>query len=248
MDNRATRRRADHESGFVLHTHPYKETSLIVEAFSRRYGRVALLARGARRPRSAMRGVLLSFHPLRLSWSASGELGTLIAVEWAAGLRSLEGLGLMCGFYLNELLLRLLPREDPHEGLFDAYAGSLVRLSAGSPHAAVLRAFERRMLAELGYAPVLERDAATGMAIEPERRYAYEPDRGPVAVTGREGRPGAGSDVVVSGRTLLDLARDEYERAETRDEARALLRALIAHRLGGQTLHTRTVLMELQEL
>lgn len=195
-----------------------------------------------------MRGVLLSFHPLRLSWSASGELGTLIAVEWAAGLRSLEGLGLMCGFYLNELLLRLLPREDPHEGLFDAYTGSLVRLSAGSPHAAVLRAFERRMLAELGYAPVLERDAATGMAIEPERRYAYEPDRGPVAVTGREGRPGAGSDVVVSGRTLLDLARDEYERAETRDEARALLRALIAHRLGGQTLHTRTVLMELQEL
>ena len=195
-----------------------------------------------------MRGVLLSFHPLRLSWSASGELGTLIAVEWAAGLRSLEGLGLMCGFYLNELMLRLLPREDPHEGLFDAYAGSLVRLSAGSPHAAVLRAFERRMLAELGYAPVLERDAETGLAIEAERRYAYEPDRGPVAVTGREGRPGAGTEVVVSGRTLLDLARDEYERAETREEARALLRALIAHRLGGQTLHTRTVLMELQEL
>lgn len=195
-----------------------------------------------------MRGVLLAFHPLRLSWSASGELGTLVAAEWAAGLRSLEGLGLMCGFYLNELLLRLLPREDPHEGLFDAYAGSLARLSARAPHSAVLRTFERRMLAELGYAPVLERDAATGLAIEPERRYAYEPDRGPVAMTGREGRPGAGSEVVVSGRTLLDLARDEYERAETREEARALLRALIAHRLGGQTLHTRTVLMELQEL
>ncbi|MFZ1908842.1 MAG: DNA repair protein RecO [Burkholderiales bacterium] len=248
MDSRATRRRADHEPAFVLHTHPYKETSLLVEVFSRRFGRVALLARGARRPRSAVRGVLLSFHPLRLSWTASGELGTLVAAEWAAGLRSLEGLGLMCGFYLNELLLRLLPREDPHEDLFDAYAGSLARLSARAPHAAVLRGFERRMLGELGYAPVLERDAATGLAIEPERRYAYEPDRGPVAVTGREGRPGAGADVVVSGRTLLDLARDEYERAETRDEARALLRALIAHRLGGQTLHTRTVLMELQQL
>ena len=248
MDNRVARRRADHEAGFVLHTHPYKETSLIVEAFTRRFGRVALLARGARRPRSAMRGVLLAFHPLRLNWSASGELGTLVAVEWAAGLRSLEGLALMCGFYLNELLLRLLPREDPHEELFDVYASSLARLSARAPHAAVLRGFERRMLAELGYAPLLERDAATGRAIEPERRYAYEPDRGPVAVTGREGRPGAGIDVVVSGRTLLDLARDEYERAETRDEARALLRALIAHRLGGQTLHTRTVLMELQEL
>ena len=248
MDNRAARRRAEHEAGFVLHTHPYKETSLIVEAFTRRFGRVALLARGARRPRSAMRGLLLAFHPLRLSWSASGELGTLISAEWAAGLRSLEGLGLMCGFYLNELLLRLLPREDPHEDLYDCYANSLARLSAREPHAPVLRAFERRMLKELGYAPVLEHEAATGEAIEPERRYVYEPDRGPVAMNGAEGRRGPGADVLVSGRTLLDLARDDYARAETRDEARALLRALIAYRLAGQTLHTRTVLMELQEL
>lgn len=247
MDNRATRRRVDHEGGFVLHTYPYKETSLIVEAFTRRYGRVALLARGARRPRSAMRGVLLAFHPLRLSWSSSGELGTLAAAEWADGLRALEGLGLMCGFYLNELLLKLLPREDPHEDLYDVYAGSLARLSARAPHAAVLRSFERRMLSELGYALVLERDAASGLAIEPEQRYAYVPDRGPVAVNGREGHPGA-TEVVVSGRTLLELARDEYERGETREEARALLRALIAHRLGGQSLHTRAVLMELQEL
>jgi DNA repair protein RecO (recombination protein O) len=248
MDNRGTRRKADHEAGFVLHTYPYKETSLIVEAFTRRYGRVALLARGARRPRSAMRGLLLAFHPLRLSWSASAELGTLVAAEWAAGLRSLEGIGLMCGFYLNELLLRLLPREDPHEDLYDAYAGSLARLSARAPHAAVLRGFERKMLAELGYAPMLERDAVTGLAIEPERRYAYEPDRGPVIVAGGERRPGTAAEIVVSGRTLLDMARDEYERAETREEARTLLRALIAYRLGNQTLHTRAVLMELQEL
>jgi DNA repair protein RecO (recombination protein O) len=248
MDSRAARRRADHEAGFVLHTYPYKETSLIVETFTRRFGRVALLARGARRPRSAMRGVLLAFHPLRLSWSASGELGTLISVEWAAGRRSLEGLGLMCGFYLNELLLRLLPREDPHEELYDAYSGSLARLSAREPHAPVLRGFERRMLKELGYAPMLEREAVTGEAVEPERRYIYEPDRGPVATNGQEGRRSPGAEVLVSGRTLLDVAHDDYGRAETRDEARALLRALIAHRLGGQTLHTRTVLMELQEL
>lgn len=248
MDSRSARRRADHEAGFVLHTHAYKETSLIVEAFSRRFGRVALLARGARRPRSAMRGLLLAFHPLRLSWSAAGELGTLTGVEWAAGLRSLGGLGLMCGFYLNELLLRLLPREDPHEELYDCYANSLARLSAGASHAPVLREFERRMLKELGYAPVLEREAVNGEPIEPERRYVYEPDRGPVEMNGREGRRGPGADVQVSGRTLLDVARDDYARAETRDEARALLRALIAHRLGGQTLHTRTVLMELQDL
>src|SRR5436309_14070060 len=118
--------RADHEPGYVLHTYAYKETSLIVEAFTRRHGRVALLARGARRPRSAMRGVLLSFHPLRLTWSVSAELGNLINAEWGgalqAGFGQLSGRALMCGFYLNELVLRLLPRDDAHEALFDAYS------------------------------------------------------------------------------------------------------------------------------
>src|SRR5947207_11352841 len=122
------KKRAEHEPGFVLHTYPYKETSLIVEAFTRRFGRVSLLARGARRPRSAMRGVLLSFHPLRLSWSrgvsGQAELGNLIGAEWSGALegrgplQALGGRGMMCGFYLNELLLRLLPRDDPHEALF----------------------------------------------------------------------------------------------------------------------------------
>jgi len=116
-----SKRRADHQPGYVLHTYPYKETSLIVEVFTRNFGRVALLARGARRPRSAMRGVLLAFHPLRLGWSASAELGNLMSVEWSGALQPLAGRGLMCGFYLNELLLRLLPRDDPHETLFDFY-------------------------------------------------------------------------------------------------------------------------------
>ncbi|MDA8107265.1 MAG: DNA repair protein RecO [Betaproteobacteria bacterium] len=239
----AARRRAELEPGFVLHSYPYKETSLIVEAFTLRVGRVGLLARGARRPRSALRGVLLSFHPLRLSWSASVELGTLLAAEWSGGRGALGGFALMCGFYLNELLLRLLPREDPHEALFDAYAASLERLASGEDEAAVLRAFERRLLAELGYAPLLERDAASGAPVDPGRRYAYELDRGPVPVAAA-----AGGELVVSGQTLLDVARDDYARPQTRDEARALMRTLIAQRLGGQPLHTRSVLRELQEL
>jgi len=125
------KRRAEHQAAYVLHTYPYKETSLIVEAFARNFGRVALLARGARRPRSAMRGVLLSFHPLRLSWSASSELGNLISAEWSGALLPLGGRALMCGFYLNELLLRLLPRDDAHEALFEVYGESLRQLSAG---------------------------------------------------------------------------------------------------------------------
>jgi DNA repair protein RecO (recombination protein O) len=235
------RRRADHEPGYVLHTYPYKETSLIVELFTRRFGRVALLARGARRPRSAMRGMLLSFHPLRLSFSGSAELGNLIAVEWAGALQPLAGQGLMCGFYLNELLLRLLPRDDPHEALFDVYAEALARLSR-DPSAAVLRGFEKRLLAELGYAPLLEHDVAS-RPIDPDGLYVYEPERGPTPVNGA--RSGV---LVVRGRTLLDVAADDYSSPATREEARNLMRALIGERLHGQVLHTRAVLRELSDL
>lgn len=235
------RRRADNEHGFVLHAWPYKETSLIVEVFARSRGRLGILARGARRPRSALRGLLLAFQPLRLSWSGAAELGTLTSAEWSGGGAALSGTGLMCGFYLNELLLRLLPREDPHEALYDAYAAALARLAAGEPQAPVLRGFERRLLAELGYAPLLEREAAGG-AVEPDKRYAYQPDRGPVEAKGGNG------DMFVRGSTLLDIARDDYRAPETREEALRLMRALIAERLGGQSLHTRAVLAELKVL
>jgi DNA repair protein RecO (recombination protein O) len=180
-------------------------------------------------------------------------------VEWGGGQRMLSGIALMCGFYVNELLLRLLPRDDPHEALFDAYAEALARLSAAAAlarpsagaaqagagtaaQAAVLRGFERRMLAELGYAPVLDRDAANGAAIEPAKHYAYEPERGPVETRRSDG------DSVISGRTLLDMAADNYESTRTREQARRLMRTLIADRLGGQDLHTRAVLAELQDL
>jgi DNA repair protein RecO (recombination protein O) len=237
-----SKRRVDHEPGYVLHTYPYKETSLIVEAFTRKFGRVALLARGARRPRSAMRGVLLSFHPLSLGWSGSADLANLMNAEWAGGMPLLSGRGLMCGFYVNELLLRLLPRDDPHESLFEAYVEALIGLATQEDVFAVLRGFEKRLLAELGYAPLLETDAASH-PIDPERLYRYEPDRGPVPVNGtREGQ------LVISGRTLLDVAAGDYARAETRDEARVLMRALIGERLHGQSLHTRSILAELNEL
>jgi DNA repair protein RecO (recombination protein O) len=187
-----------------------------------------------------MRGVLLSFHPLRLSFGAASALGNLFSAEWAGALQPLAGQALMCGFYLNELLLKLVPREDPHEALFDAYADALSRL--GDDSGAVLRRFERRLLAELGYAPLLERDAAS-RPIDPEALYVYEPERGPVRVNGARG-----DVLVIRGRTLLDVAADDYSSAATREEARELMRALIGERLHGQVLHTRTVLRELSDL
>jgi DNA repair protein RecO (recombination protein O) len=179
---------------------------------------------------------------LRFSWSSGSELGNLISAEWSGALNPLAGRALMCGFYLNELLLRLLPRDDPHEALFDCYGEALGALAAGAAQAAVLRGFEKRLLAELGYAPLLEREAASGAPIEPGRRYVYEPDRGPMPSRN------SSSELSVSGQTLLDLAADAYDRPETRDEARMLLRALIGQRLHGQVLHTRAVLKELNDL
>jgi DNA repair protein RecO (recombination protein O) len=241
------RRRTEHEPAFVLHSYPYKETSLIVEAFTRHHGRIGLLARGARRPRSAIRGTLLSFHPLRLSWSVSTELGTLTAAEWVGGQAALSGMALMCGFYMNELLLRLLAREDAHEELFDAYAAAVTRLGAGDEPAGVLRGFELRMLRELGYAPPLDRDAGSGAPVQAEKRYAYLPERGPLALS-NAGPSERNEEFTVSGQTLLDMARGDFTRHETREESRRLMRRLIAARLAGQTLHTSDMLRELQDL
>ena len=111
---RAQPQRRDAEPGYVLHAYPYRETSLIVEAFTEAHGRVAMVARGAKRPRSELRGVLQGFQPLLLSWFGQQELKTLLRAEWRGGLPLVSGRALLCGFYLNELLLRLLAHEDPH--------------------------------------------------------------------------------------------------------------------------------------
>src|SRR5215467_1201978 len=124
--SRQLRERHDEESAFVLHTYPYRETSLIVEAFTATYGRVAMVARGAKRPRSELRGLLNAFQPLLVSWAGTGELKTLIAAEWRGGMPLPTGAALLCGFYLNELLLKLLPREDPHPKLWTDYENALV--------------------------------------------------------------------------------------------------------------------------
>jgi hypothetical protein len=142
----AERARQESREAFVLHSYPYRETSLLVDVFAKGFGRVSVVARAARSPRSALRGVLLAFQPLALSWFGKGEVRTLARAEWLGGYPRLQGEALMCGFYLNELLLRLLPREDPHEALFDAYAESLLRLAAAGDLPAALRGFEKRLL------------------------------------------------------------------------------------------------------
>ena len=191
---RALPERHDDEPAYVLHAYPYKETSLNVEAFVRDFGRVGMVAKGAKRPRSEIRGLLQAFQPIAVSWAGAAELKTLVKAEWRGGLPLLNGSALLCGFYLNELLLKLLAREDAHPALFDDYAAALQALAtepAGAAQAAVLRRFEVRLLAAMGYAMQLTRDVDNA-AIDATRMYHYAPDRGPRLVVAHVARePGA---------------------------------------------------------
>ena len=236
--------RQDAQPAYVLHSYPFKETSLVVELFTRDFGRVAVVARGARRPKSALRGVLLAFQPLLVSWSGKGELHTLIRAEWHGGYHPLRGLSLICGFYLNELMLKLLARHDAHEGLFETYSETLLDLAPGAEHARTLRAFEKSLLSELGYAVTLDRDVESGHPIAAEQRYAYLLERGPVRVEAGGERNG----VELLGQTLLDMQSNDYSSAITLQQSKALMRTLINHHLGDQELHTRQLLRDLQAL
>ena len=238
--------RQDAQPAFVLHSYPFRETSLVVELFTRDFGRVAAVAKGARRPKSALRGVLLAFQPLLVSWSGKGELHTLIRAEWHGPYHPLKGLSLICGFYLNELLLKLMARHDSHEQLFETYTATLRALDPEREPSAILRDFEKSLLRELGYAVTLDRDAESGHAIAAEQRYTYVVERGPIVAGARVDARGNGVELL--GQTLLDMQSGDYSNAVTQQQSKALMRALINHYLGDQVLHTRQLLRDLQEL
>jgi DNA repair protein RecO (recombination protein O) len=244
---RQLRERHDDEPAFVLHTYPYRETSLIVEAFTESRGRVAMVARGAKRPRSELRGVLQAFQPLALSWAGAGELKTLIRAEWRGGLPLPGGAALLCGFYLNELLLKLLAREDPHARLWREYAAALRALTeepGPAAQAATLRRFELRLLAELGYALSLTHEVASGAPVEAAERYHYAYDRGPlhIAAEPRAQWP------VVRGATLIALATERFPDADVAAEAKRLMRGILDHYLEERHIFSRRVVQDLAAL
>ena len=193
---------------------------------------------------SALRGLMQPFTPLLLSWFGKSELKTLHAAEWQGGLVAPQGQALMCGFYLNELLLRLLARGDAHELLYDRYVDTLEQLAGeacSTDYERILRHFEKNLLSEIGYGATFDVDADDGTPIEPAVRYVFQPERGALQANGQSGCP-------VSGQTLLDLAGDRFERPATLVEAKALMRALINHTLGAKPLYTRQLLRDLTEL
>jgi DNA repair protein RecO (recombination protein O) len=248
------RQRIEQHPAWVLHTYPWRETSLIVEMLARDHGRVALVAKGARRPHSQLRGVLMAFQPLLLDWSGGGEVKTLVRAEWQGGQPLLTGRALLCGYYLNELLVRLTAREDPHPRLFAAYAEAVSALGRGEPESPILRRFELALLQDLGYEAGLAHEGDSGEPVRAEARYLYRVEGGPVRLDTVDQAGVAieaaalGEQPLLSGQTLLDMAADDFSRAETLTQSKQLLRMLINHTLGGQPLQSRRVLKELQEL
>lgn len=227
--------RVTQQPAFILHHYPYGETSALLEVFSLAHGRVGLIAKGARRAKSDLRAILCPFQPLTIGWSGKGELATLTQAEIAAEMIVLQGRALYCGFYINELMLRLIHRHDPHERLFTAYRSALQGLQVAADHAGTLRLFEKRLLDNLGYGLVLDREGTHGDAIDPDAAYSYAIERGPLRATAKAGGQGA----LVHGATLRALAAEQLDTPAQLTEAKALLRAVITHYIGTQPLHSR---------
>ena len=230
------------QPGFVLHSYPYKETSLIVDLFTRDQGRIGVVAKGAKRPTSKLRGVLQTFQPLSVSFSGKSELRTLIDAEWVGGMLPLEKTALLCGFYLNELLVKLLARDDPHPALFNHYVATLNELAHGEPAPIALRKFERALLKETGVAADLTRCTTTRAPVEPDGLYVVDPERGARTAGAVESWP------VVSGKTLVDMEREDYADPQTKAQSKQLMRFLLAYHLGGAPLNTRQILIDLMQL
>ncbi|HET7843585.1 MAG TPA: DNA repair protein RecO [Xanthomonadales bacterium] len=232
--------RIEHQPAYILHERPYRETSLLIEALTRDHGRVGLVARGVRaaKPRIA-RGVLAPLVSLELDWQGRGELGTLVRAEAAGPSFPLAGEALMCALYVNELLTRLLQRQDPHPEAYERY-GTLLRELAmpGAPLGWVLRRFERDLLGMLGYALDLAHEADTGVPIAADDAYSYDPERGPVPWTARPIAPRT------SGAALLALAEDAQPPEALARELRRLMRSVLLHHLGGRELNAWRLLAQ----
>lgn len=240
---RASDSRIDQQPAFVLHTYPWRETSLIIDLLTRDHGRVALVAKGAKRPTSQFRGLLSVFSPLKVSWSGRGDIKTLVRAEWVGGIAPLRGAELLSAFYVNELIVRLLARGDPHENLFFAYAGILRDLGDGRrARDGVLHAFELDLLREIGVAPSFDA-CADGSPVHDQGRYRIDPEQGVLSVRDLD-NPASG----VNGLSMRVLAARDAEAILADAGARSVLHQLISYHLRGRPLNTHRILSDLKAI
>ncbi len=225
--------RAELNPCFILHNRSYRETSLLLDVFSRLHGRVSLVAKGARKQKNNKRALLQPGRKINIAWSMRRELGTLTLVEPCQDSRPCGTGGVLTVFYINELLVRLLHRHEPHPELFDAYEEAIDKLYDMSTEQQTLRIFEKRLLEALGYGLVLDADTE-GNAIRPDGHYNYLPEQGPVPIAAANG-----GGLTVSGRTLRALAEEEFIDESILAEAKQLMRMVLRNLLGDKPLASR---------
>jgi DNA repair protein RecO (recombination protein O) len=224
--------------GYVLHQYAYRDTSRIVEVFTGEHGRLALFARGANGPKSTLKGVLRPFQRLLLSWSGRSDACQLVSAEIDGTVTQLAAERLMSGFYLNELLLKLTQRCDPHPEIFSSYAQCVLALSAGAEQEAALRRFEKRLLNDLGYGLELDR-TREGLPIQTDQYYRFALQSGPQPCV-------AEAPEAVYGQSLADLQCEDFADARTLRDAKRVLRAAIDACLEGRSLKSREVMRALR--
>ncbi|MBT8090891.1 MAG: DNA repair protein RecO [Gammaproteobacteria bacterium] len=232
-------RRVQQQPAYILHHRPFRDSSQILDIVTRDNGKISLVARGSRGSKSRLAGLLRPFLPLKLSWVARSDLGTLTGAEAAGAPLGLRGDAMLSAFYVNELLMNFLHRHDPQPEIYELYRQVISVLGSTSNIAVSLRSFELELLSLLGYAINVDHESGTQQDLDPDQVYDYRVEQGPVAVDRAEGR------LVFPGATLRSIQAQEFDDPVVLRAANRLLREVIAHHLGGKELKSRKVLMEL---
>lgn len=225
------------QPAFILQHRKYRETSLIIDVLTQDFGRISLLAKGVRKAKSKTAGLLQPFLPLSISYIGKGELKTLTDVEVVQPFPELKGLGLYCGFYINELIELFLHKDDPHPQVFDYYRQCLSRLWESSRIEATLRIFELDLMDNIGYGLQLQQEAGNKKPIKPSKKYIFNIEQGPI-----EDENG-----LFSGKTLQAMSARDFTDSQVLAEAKILMRAVIDTHLQGKPLKSRTVINEIMK-
>ncbi|WP_210396711.1 DNA repair protein RecO [Motiliproteus sediminis] len=222
------------QNAYLLHSRPYRETSALIDLLTPEFGRVRGVLKGVRQPRSRKRELLRSFQPLSVSWRGRGELKTIQDGEGVGLAHPLAGRSLWCGLYLNELLVRLLPADEPYPRVFALYRFSLEQLGDLETEEAVLRMFEVRLLEELGFGVSFTHDLA-GMPIDPAQQYCFDP------AAGFNPLPAGDATGAIPGAVIMAVGGDDYADPQVRRVAKGLMRRALAVHLGGRPLRSRSL-------
>lgn len=224
--------RVDFQPAFLLHARPFRDTSLLVDFFTKEHGRVHAVVRGAKSAKSKIKGLLLPFVPLLISWSGKTDLMTLTKVEANGAAYDLRGSNLLSGFYINELITKLLHKYDPHPEIYLAYQELLENITVPDQLESSLRIFEKKLLTAIGYGLQCNQDSE-GKKIDPNMQYEYQHELGFRCWDGMQ------TAFVISGQTLLNMKGDKFDDPQTKKEAKRLMRQVFDHLLEGKVLKSR---------